>query len=103
MSLYLDLFSNYHDKEEYDNYFVISGGAYLLATLNWKKIIHSLVNACCEDGHRHPINKMIKTKTQEYSNMTFVLHKPSRVQMKSIIKKIRSNITNIFQLFLRKV
>ena len=30
MSLYFDLFSSSHDKEEFDNYFVNSQGAYLL-------------------------------------------------------------------------
>ena len=33
----LDLLSNVHDQKEYDNYFVTSREAYLLATLKIKK------------------------------------------------------------------
>ena len=53
-----DLLSILHDQKKYDNYFVISREANMLATLNTKiEIIYSLVNPCGKKKHRYPINK----------------------------------------------
>ena len=58
-----DLLSNLHDQKEYDNYYVISREADLLATPKTKnKIKYSLVNPCGKNKHRFHIKKVIKKK-----------------------------------------
>ena len=60
-----DLLSNFHDQKEYDNYFVISREANMLATLKIKiEIIYSLVNLCGKNKHRYPSTKQKYEKKQ---------------------------------------
>ena len=50
-------------QKEYDNYFVISREANMLATLIIKiEIIYSLVNPSGKNKHRYPINKKIEKR-----------------------------------------
>ena len=69
MFVRFDLLSNLHDQKEYDNNFVISQEANMLAILKIKiEIIYSLVNPCGKTKHRYPINKKKKKKETEETN-----------------------------------
>ena len=68
-----------HDQKEYDNYFVISREANMLATLNKIEILYSLVNHCGKNKHRYPINKIeIKKDSEESNSVTIIPYNATR-------------------------
>ena len=76
-----DLLSNIHDQKEYDNNFVISREAKMLATLKIKiEIIYSLVNPCGKNKHRYSINKKKEKKkeAEETNSVTIIPYKATR-------------------------
>ena len=95
MFVRFDLLSNLHDQKEYDNNFVISQEANMLATLKIKiEIICSLVNPCGKNKHRYPINKKEKIRNrgdQQRDNHPIQCYKRIRnyIQMTCIINMIK--------------
>ena len=71
MFVRFDLLSNLHDQKEYDNYFIISREANMLATLKKIRIeiIYSFVNPCGKNKDRYPINNK-KKETEETNKAT---------------------------------